>query len=77
MYILPSQYVDIRASLDGRAIAGYVVEVYGNTEQDLIPKKDVLHLKSFNPKYDNDGDFLYGQSPLQACLRSLILTMMH
>ena len=69
---LPSQHVQIHADRDGfGGVAGYSVDYYSNGSQVELPVQDVLHIKNFNPEYDEDASFLYGQSPLRSCRRSL------
>ena len=69
---LPSQHVQIHADPNGfGGVAGYSVDYYTNGSQVEIKAEDVLHVKNFNPEYDEDASFLYGQSPLRAVRRSL------
>ena len=69
LWNLPSQYVRIQGTGNLRGIKGYTLDFYGSEE--VIPAKYVMHLKDWNPDYNETGEFLYGQSPLRAALRSL------
>ncbi len=71
LYTLPSDRVQIHANDSNTAIRGYSVDFYGRGNKDVIPATEILHLKNFNPLYNGDGDFLYGQSPLKATMQSL------
>ena len=64
MYVLPSQMMEIIAGGRTEPIKGYrMLNSYGKYE--TLEADKVLHSKLFNPNYD-DGQFLYGLSPLQA-----------
>ena len=69
LWSLPSQYVRIVGTGNKRGIKGYTLDFYGS--EGVIPAKHVMHLKDWNPDYNETGEFLYGQSPLRAVLRSL------
>ena len=69
LWTLPSQYVRIVGTGNLRGIKGYTLDFYGS--ESIIPAKYVMHLKDWNPDYNETGEFLYGQSPLRAVLRSM------
>tara|TARA_Y100001972_G_scaffold128846_1_gene192112 strand:- start:1547 stop:3271 length:1725 start_codon:yes stop_codon:yes gene_type:complete len=73
LYVLPSQYMRIRASkTDENAVVGYVLELTSgmtSTQSVTFPEDEIMHLKYWNPDYDGDGSHLYGLSPLRAGAR--------
>ena len=68
LYAMPSQIMEIISGGIMEPVQKYKVQYNGQFE---IPAKDICHIKDFNPLYDGTGSHLYGQSPLQAGLRSL------
>ena len=78
---LPSQHVQIKISENGiGGIEGYALDYSRNRNKTKrgkdnivaeIEAKDMLHIKNWNPEYDEDATFFYGQSPLRAVRRSL------
>lgn len=68
IYNLPSHLVQIYS--DGKLGISHYNMDYRWTN-DPIDAKDVYHIKTFNPDYDETGSFLYGQSPLESCRRSI------
>ena len=71
IYVLPSQHVQINMKGNQRGIESYSLDYFGQDGEEDISVEDVLHLKTFNPDYNGNGDFLYGQSPLRAAYNSL------
>jgi len=67
LYTMPSQIVEILSGDWSQPVTGYQLKGRWNVS---IPKENVLHLKMFNPFADN-GEYLYGMSPLRAGLRLL------
>ena len=70
LYSIPSDNMQIVISNDQRGIAGYQLD-FAWADTNIIPATDVLHVKSPNPDYDEEGDWLYGQSPFRAARRSI------
>ena len=68
MYIMPSQIMEIISGGIMQPVKEYTIE-YNGTHR--IPAELICHIKDFNPYVDGTGSHLYGQSPLQAGLRSL------
>lgn len=73
MYCLPSHITEIVGGGIMQPIKGYKLN-YGYGMSDEIAASEVIHIKYFNPGYDQNGDHLYGMSPLQAALPSLNTT---
>ena len=75
MHILPSHRMEIVKGSNFDPIKGYRLDLmyHGVANNDFIDfkKKEILHIKDFNPFYSQDGDHLYGMSPLRAGLKSL------
>ena len=75
IYLLPSQNVEIiikdKASLLGveSPVKGYML-IEGQQYIEFESEK-VIHIKYSNPNYSEDGEHLYGQSPLKAALRNM------
>ena len=63
LFILPTEETQIIIGENGRSIAGYRVDFLSNDEE--VTASDVLHIKTPNPDFDEDGDWLYGQSPFK------------
>lgn len=70
LWVLPSQHVQIHAD-NMKGVAGYSLDYYTTGSSVEMEVGDVMHIKNFNPEYDEDASFLYGQSPLRALIRSL------
>ena len=81
---LPSQHVQINLDPEGfGGVAGYSLDYSRNRSGKKVTQRgktsvateiapeDILHIKNFNPEYDEDATFFYGQSPLRAARRSL------
>ena len=70
LYSMPSEQMQIVIGNDQRSIAGYNLD-FAWSENSIVPASEVLHIKSPNPDYDEEGDWLYGQSPFRAARRSI------
>ena len=75
MYILPSHLMQIVIK-DGAGMLGVESPIEGYmliSGQTYIEfrDEDVIHVKYSNPNYGNNGEHLYGQSPLMAALRNI------
>ncbi len=68
LYAMPSQIMEIISGGIMQPVQKYKIQYNGTYEIDA---QDICHIKDFNPYYDGTGSHLYGQSPLQAGLRSL------
>jgi len=68
LYVMPSQVMEIISNGIMEPVSQYKLE-YNGTK--YIDASEICHIKDFNPYYDGTGSHLYGQSPLQAGLRSL------
>lgn len=75
VYILPSQFMQIitknPVNLDNteNPITGYML-TYGRTYR-IFEEKDVIHIKYPNPNFGENGEHLYGMSPLRAGLKNI------
>jgi len=69
LYYMPSQYVQIIGGGWLDPIKAYKL-IIGDQEV-IFPKEDVVHIKYFNPNWDISGTQLYGQSPLEAALKTI------
>ena len=75
IYLLPSQNIEIivkeKAELLGveSPVRGYML-IQGQQYIEFESEK-VIHIKYSNPNYSEDGEHLYGQSPLKAALRNM------
>ena len=70
LYSIPSEQMQIVISEDQKGISGYQLD-FAWSDTNIIPASDVLHVKAPNPDYDEEGDWLYGQSPFRAARRSI------
>ena len=70
IYSLPSEQMQIIIGDDQRSISGYNLD-FAWSENKIVPASDVLHIKAPNPDYDEEGDWLFGQSPFRAARRSI------
>ena len=73
MFALPSQSVYIWQTSEGptQRISHYDLEIRRNDTRP-ISANEISHIRSFQPDYDSEGRFLYGQSPIQAAYGQLI-----
>jgi HK97 family phage portal protein len=62
MWLLPATYVLAVSGGVYNPIKGY--KMYVGSQEVILPKDDVLHLKMFNPQF-TDGNFAYGLSPIK------------
>lgn len=69
LYYLPAQYVQIIGGGWYEPVKGYKL-IIGDQEV-VFPKEDITHIKYFNPNWDISGSQLYGQSPLEAALKTI------
>ena len=69
VFILPSEETQIILADNLRGIAAYRVDFLSNDKE--ITASDVLHIKTPNPDYDENGNWLYGQSPFRAARISI------
>ena len=75
VYLLPSQYIQIivkkNASMLGAEspVKGYIL-TYGRSYIEFDATQ-VIHIKYPNPNYGENGEHLYGMSPLRAALRNI------
>ena len=60
---MPAHLVEIVFGSFVKPIKAYRLQTFFDGE---ISPDDVLHIKTFNPNYDNRGSWLYGISPIQA-----------
>lgn len=69
LHLMPPDYVAIVCT-NGfpKMITGYEMNVVGLQK---FSKEDVIHLKYFNPNFTNEGQELYGLSPLKAALKTV------
>ena len=67
LFALPSQNMQIWQTSKGptQRISHYELEI-GKNDTKPIAANEVAHVKSFQPDYDTEGNFLYGQSPIEA-----------
>lgn len=73
LHTLPAQYMEIVLQNNSlNPIKGYEFKITGN-ESKVIPYDQMGHVKTFNPDWSLDGSHLYGQSPLTASNRNLII----
>lgn len=70
VFSMPSEEIQIVIGNDNRSIAGYQLD-FAWADTNIIPASDVLHIKNPNPDYDEEGDWLFGQSPFRAARRSI------
>lgn len=69
IYVLPAQAVDIVYSGQWRdPIGGYEIDIA--TAKGNFTPQEICHIKEWNPNYLL-GEGLYGQSPLQAAMRTV------
>ena len=71
LWVLPSQEMQIWQDAPFQSISHYSLDI-GGTNPKPINADEILHLSSFQPDYDVEGNFLFGQSPLEAGFRSLL-----
>ncbi len=61
-WVLPSDLIEVISGGAVHPIKGYQLS-YG-TRGVTLPKRDILHMKMFNPQF-MDGHFIYGLSPIK------------
>lgn len=71
MHTLPAQDMEIVAGTPLNPIKGYKLDVYFG--QDVIEKDKIIHIRNFNPNYNQDGSHLYGLSPISNAAATLTL----
>tara|TARA_R100000963_G_C4644919_1_gene108951 strand:- start:2726 stop:4483 length:1758 start_codon:yes stop_codon:yes gene_type:complete len=69
LYNLPAHLIEIQSQGIFKPVDRYTMQ-YQNNNYDLNAA-EVLHIADFNPDYDGEGSHLYGQSPIQAGLRTM------
>ena len=75
LYWLPSHLIQIMTKDNAdylsieNPIKGYML-VYGRSYIEF-EEKNVIHIKYSNPNFDENGEHLYGQSPLKAALKNI------
>ena len=68
MYMLPTSKIQV-VSGNGRNISGFLLD--SETSANEIPASDVLWMRSANPDYNQQDNWLFGQSPFRAALESI------
>ena len=73
IFVMPSNEIQIYLGGKNSNIEQYVLDFSGNiiSPESGVKADDVLHIKSPNPDYSIEGDFLWGQSPFRAARRSI------
>ena len=69
LYILPTEETQV-ISNNGRSITGFRVD-FSFSEDTEIPASDVLWMRTANPDFDQEDNWLFGQSPFKAALSSI------
>lgn len=69
LYNLPAHLMEIKSDGIFKPVSKYTMQ-YQNNGYDLDADL-VLHIADFNPDYSGNGSHLYGQSPIEAGLRSM------
>ncbi len=70
LWTAPSDLVEIVAGDWRNPIKGYKI-MYGTQDVTPIAKKDMLHGKLFNPRFDDSGYWMYGLSPIQVAAQMI------
>ena len=70
LFVLPSQDMQIWQDNPQTGISQYTLDF--NRETMPIAPDEILHLRNPNLRYDVDGSFLWGQSPLRAAFTNLL-----
>jgi len=75
MYVLPAPLTNIISGGDFKPVKGYNIFFSQKYYQNIpdFPAEQVGHLKSFNPNFTTYGSQLYGQAPLRAYIRTLVM----
>ena len=68
MYILPTSKLQV-VSGNGRNISGFVMDT--DTSAQEIPASDVMWMRAANPDFNQNDNWLFGQSPFRAALESI------
>lgn len=69
LWCLPSQYTQIIGGGMFNPIEGYKL-IIGDQAVNFS-KDEIVHIRYFNPNFDVSGSQLYGQSPLEAALKTI------
>jgi len=69
LYVMPSQFTEVISGGWRQPIRGYTLK-WTQTKTE-IPAEQVLHMRMFNPDYQN-GNYLKGLSPVQAATMPVI-----
>jgi len=76
IYILPSHLIQIIAKtnadqlIEDNPVRGYIL-TNGNSYIEFS-SEEVIHIKYSNPNYGENGEHLYGMSPLRAALKNIV-----
>lgn len=70
LWVLPTQHMQIHAYDSMRGISHYNLD-WSGSDGGNIDVDEVIHIREPNYDYDENASFLYGQSPLQAALRTM------
>lgn len=68
MYMLPTSKLQV-ISGNGRNISGFMMD--NDTSVQEIPASDVLWMRAANPDFNQNDNWLFGQSPFRAALDSI------
>lgn len=68
MYMLPTSKLQV-VSGNGRNISGFLMDT--DTSVNEIPASDVLWMRAANPDFNQNDNWLFGQSPFRAALESI------
>ena len=68
MYILPTSELQV-ISGNGRNISGFQMD--NENTATLIPASDVMWMRAANPDFQQNDNWLFGQSPFRAALESI------
>ena len=73
LFMMPSNEIQIWLNDPQNSIEQFVLDFQGSNDSPEygVKAKDVLHVRSDNPDYSIEGDFLWGQSPFRAARRSI------
>ena len=70
LWTIPAENVTIVPNKALNGISGYQIDSAW-ADENVIPASQVLHLREPNPDWDENGDFLFGDSPFRSARRSI------
>lgn len=69
LYVLPTEEIQVITN-NGKSIQGFRVD-HSYVDDSQIPASDVMWMRTSNPDFDQEDNWLFGQSPFRPALKSI------